>query len=203
LNSFKISAKKWVNETNAIGLEAKAGRFGGTYAHKDIALQFCYWLSPSFQIYFIKEFQRLKKEEAKRLGDTWTVRREISKANYQILTESIKEQLIPEQLKGSRKAGIYFASEADLLNNVVFGMTAKQFKNLNPSIKGNMRDNASILDLLVLANLEALNSRLILWDCDMDQRYQLLSEAAHDFKKTLNKSKAVKRIDGVKRLDSE
>lgn len=193
--AFVMTPKQWVEKTDAIGIFSKKGRYGGTYAHKDIAFEFCSAISARFKLVLIKEFQRLKEEEALRLGNPWSVRREITKANYQILADSIKSQLIPEQIQGTKKEGIYFASEADLLNNVVFGMTAKQFKNKYPKAKGNLRDNASVIDLLILANLEALNSRLIRWDCDMEQRYQLLTESAADFKKTLEKNTAVKRIE--------
>jgi hypothetical protein len=193
--AFVMSPKQWVEKTDAIGIFSKKGRYGGTYAHKDIAFEFCSAISARFKLVLIKEFQRLKEDEALRLGNPWSIRREITKANYQILADSIKSQLVPKQLQGTKKEGLYFATEADLLNNVVFGMTAKQFKNKEPRAKGNLRDSASVIDLLILANLEALNSRLIHWDCDMEQRYQLLAESAVDFRKTLEKSAAVQRIE--------
>lgn len=193
LNSYILSVKKWVELTDAKGIISKSGRYGGTYAHKDIAFEFGTWLSPRFKMYMIEEFQRLKTEEAQRLGNPWNINREISKANYLILTESIKDYAIPNNLS-PKKQGIYFATEADLLNNIVFGMTAKQWRIANPKLKGNMRDHGTVLDLLVLANLEALNSRLIKWDCDQAQRHELLSEAEKDFRRILEKSEAVERL---------
>lgn len=193
LNSYILSVKKWIELTNATGIVSKAGRYGGTYAHKDIAFEFGTWLSPSFKMYMIEEFQRLKEEEAKRLGNPWSIRREITKANYLILTEAIKDYALPDSLP-PKKQGIYFANEADLLNNIVFGSTAKQWRASNPKQKGNIRDHASVLDLLVLANLEALNSRLIKWDCDQSQRHDLLHEAERDFRRILEKSSAVQRL---------
>lgn len=192
--TFVMTPKQWVERTDAIGIFSKKGRYGGTFAHKDIAFEFCSAISARFKLVLIKEFQRLKEEEALRLGNPWSVRREIAKANYAILADSIKESLVPNQIAGTKKEGLYFASEADLLNQVVFGMTAKQFKNSQPKKKGNLRDNATTIDLLVLANLEALNSRLIKWDCDQKQRYELLTEARDDFRKVLDQNKAAQKL---------
>lgn len=195
LNSYILSTKKWIEMTNAKGIYSKAGRYGGTYAHKDIAFEFGTWLSPQFKMFMIEEYQRLKQDEAKRLGNPWSIRREIAKANYAILSDSIKDKLIPAKIAGSRKEGLYFASEADMLNQIVFGKTAKQHKSENPNKKGNLRDSANVLQLLVLANLEALNSRLIKWDCDQEQRFTLLKEARVDFEKVLKKNNSVKVLD--------
>ncbi len=192
--AFGMTPTQWVNRTNAIGIYSKRGRYGGTYAHKDIAFEFCSAISPKFKLMIIRDYQRLKKDEAMRLGSVWTIRRELAKANYALLTESIKNNLIPDELISSGKEGIYFASEADLLNNIVFGITSKQFKLDNSDKKGNLRDHASTVDLLILANLEALNSRLIKWDCDQAQRFELLTEAAKDFRKILTKNNAIKRL---------
>lgn len=192
--AFVMTPKQWVERTDAIGIFSKKGRYGGTFAHKDIAFEFCSAISARFKLILIKEFQRLKQEEALRLGNPWSVRREIAKANYAILADSIKENLIPNQISGTKKEGIYFASEADLLNQIVFGMTSKAYKNSNPKKKGNLRDHASTIDLLVLANLEALNSRLIKWDCDQNQRFELLTEARNDFRKVLDKNKAAQEL---------
>lgn len=192
--AFVMTPKQWVERTDAIGIFSKKGRYGGTYAHKDIAFEFCSAISARFKLVLIKEFQRLKEDEALRLGNPWSVRREIAKANYAILADSIKESLVPKQISGTKKEGLYFASEADLLNQIVFGMTSKQFRNLEPTPKGNLRDNASTMDLLILANLEALNSRLIKWDCDQQQRFELLTEASNDFRKVLNQNKAAQAL---------
>ena len=192
--AFVMTPKQWVERTDAIGIFSKKGRYGGTFAHKDIAFEFCSAISARFKLVLIKEFQRLKEEEASRLGNPWSVRREIAKANYAILADSIKENLVPNQIAGTKKEGIYFASEADLLNQIVFGMTSKQYKNSKPQKKGNLRDSASMIDLLVLANLEALNSRLIKWDCDQKQRYELLMEARIDFRKVLDQNKAAQKL---------
>ncbi len=205
LNSYILSTKKWIELTNAKGIESRAGRYGGTYAHKDIAFEFGTWLSPSFKMYLIKEYERLKADEAKKLGNPWSIRREIAKANYAILNESIKDKLIPQKISGTKKEGLYFASEADLLNQVVFGKTAKQHKNQKPIPKGNLRDTATVLELLILANLEALNSRLIIWDCDQEQRFHLLIEAEKDFRKVLEKNKAaqsLQRTPNKRRIES-
>lgn len=155
LNSFKISVKEFVARTNAISLLAKAGRYGGTYAHRDIAFEFAMWISPEFKIYIVKEFQRLKSEEQQLLG--WSAKRELSKINYRIHTDAIKQNLIPEEITAAQ-ACIIYASEADVLNVAMFGMTAKQWRDANPCLKGNIRDYASINELICLSNLENLNA---------------------------------------------
>ena len=158
LNSFKISVKEFVSRTNAICLEAKAGRYGGTYAHKDIAFEFAMWISPEFKIYIVKEFQRMKEDEQKLLG--WTAKRELSKINYRIHTDAIKRHLIPEEVT-REQAAMKYAEEADVLNVAMFGMTAKQWREANPELKGNIRDYATINELICLSNMENINAVLI------------------------------------------
>lgn len=158
LNSFKISVKEFVARTNAISVQAKAGRYGGTYAHKDIAFEFAMWISPEFKIYIVKEFQRLKTEEQRALG--WSARRELSKINYRIHTDAIKRNLIPVEVTIAQAAVIY-ASEADVLNVAMFGMTARQWREAHPELKGNIRDYATINELICLSNMENLNAVFI------------------------------------------
>ena len=160
LNSFALSPKKWVEATNAIGLFAKAGRGGGTYAHKDIAFEFGSWLSPEFKLYLIKEFQRLKDEESRATSLEWSFQRTLAKVNYKIHTDAIKERLIPPLLTLTQTSIIY-ASEADLLNVALFGLTAAQWRQVNSTESGNMRDAASLEQLVVLSNLESINAVLI------------------------------------------
>ena len=158
LNSFKISVKEFVAKTKAIGIQAKSGRNGGTYAHKDIAFEFAMWISPEFKIYIVKEFQRLKNEEQRTLG--WTAKRELSKINYHIHTDAIKRHLIPEEVTPLQSSVIY-AEEADVLNVAMFGVTAKQWRDANPDLKGNIRDYATINELICLSNMENINAVLI------------------------------------------
>ena len=158
LNRFKISVKDFVAKTNAISLFARAGRYGGTYAHKDIAFEFAMWISPEFKIYIVKEFQRLKEEEQKNIG--WTAKRELSKINYKIHTSAVRNNLIPKEIT-SHQANIIYAEEADVLNVAMFGMTAKQWRDENPGLKGNIRDYATINELICLSNMENINSVLI------------------------------------------
>ena len=159
-NSFFLSAKKWIAATSAIGLHAKAGRYGGTYAHKDIAFEFGSWLSPEFKLYLIKEFQRLKDEESRATSLEWSFQRTLAKVNYKIHTDAIKERLIPPRLT-TVQTGIIYASEADLLNVALFGNTAAQWRQSNPDQAGNMRDFATLEQLVVLSNLESINAVLI------------------------------------------
>ena len=158
LNSYKISVKEWTEKTNAIGIFAKAGRYGGTYAYKDIAFEFGMWISPEFKIYLIKEFERLKEKEQEKLG--WNAKRELAKVNYRIHTDAIKENLIPKELT-SQQTSIIYASEADVLNVALFGMTAIQWRENNHDLKGNIRDYASINELICLSNMENINAVLI------------------------------------------
>jgi len=160
LNSFALSPKKWVEATGAIGLYSKAGRGGGTYAHKDIAFEFGSWLSPEFKLYLIKEFQRLKDEESRASSLAWSFQRTLAKVNYKIHTDAIKERLVPPRLTPAQTSAIY-ASEADLLNVALFGATAAQWRHAHPEADGNMRDAATLEQLVVLSNLESINAVLI------------------------------------------
>ena len=175
LNSFKISVKEFVARTNAISLQSKAGRYGGTYAHKDIAFEFAMWISPEFKIYIVKEFQRLKEEEQKQLG--WSVKRELSKINYRIHTDAIKHNLIPSEVT-TAQASIIYANEADVLNVAMFGMTAKQWREANPELKGNIRDYASINELICLSNMENLNALFIEQGISQPERLLKLNQIA-------------------------
>lgn len=175
LNSFKISVKEFVERTNAISIVAKAGRYGGTYAHKDIAFEFAMWISPEFKIYIVKEFQRLKTEEQKMLG--WSAKRELAKINYRIHTDAIKNNLIPNELTPAQTSVIY-ADEADVLNMALFGMTAKQWRTENPDKKGNIRDYASINELICLSNLENINAIFINENIPQPERLMKLNQIA-------------------------
>ena len=160
LHNYKISVKEWVQKTNAIGLKATAGRYGGTYAHKDLAFEFASWISTEFKLYLIKEFQRLKINENKTLNIEWNVKRQLAKINYRIHTDSIKENLIPEELNKNQINQIY-ASEADVLNIALFGKTAKEWKDKNPDKEGNIRDYSNVSQLVCLSNLENFNALFI------------------------------------------
>ena len=175
LNSFKISVKEFVERTNAISLQAKAGRYGGTYAHKDIAFEFAMWISPEFKIYIVKEFQRLKEEEQKQLG--WSAKRELAKINYRIHTDAIKQNLIPPELTPAQKSFVY-ADEADMLNVAMFGVTAKQWREANPDLKGNIRDYATINQLICLSNMENLNAVFINDGLPQNERLEKLNKIA-------------------------
>ncbi|TAE91147.1 MAG: KilA-N domain-containing protein [Verrucomicrobia bacterium] len=184
LNSYKISVKEWVAKTNAIGLHAQAGRYGGTYAHKDIAFEFGMWISPEFKIYLIKEFQRLKDDENQRLSLSWNLNRTLSKLNYRIHTDAIKTHLIPPEVTPARAAATY-ASEADILNVALFGQTAREWRDANPQLDGNMRDHATIEQLLVLANIESMNAEFIHMQIPQGVRLTRLNEIAIRQMKTL------------------
>jgi hypothetical protein len=169
LNAFTMSPQKWISKTNAMGFIVKPGKHGGTYAHKDIAFKFASWISVEFELYIIKEFQRLKIEEQKLIG--WSVKRELAKINYQIHTDSVKRNLIPKKLTPA-EASVIYASEADVLNMALFGLTAKQWRKSNPELKGNIRDYATINQLICLVNIENLNAPLI--DEKVNQKDRLL-----------------------------
>ncbi|MDE6389803.1 MAG: KilA-N domain-containing protein [Duncaniella sp.] len=175
LNSFKISVKEFVSRTNAISLQAKAGRYGGTYAHKDIAFEFAMWISPEFKIYIVKEFQRLKEEEQKQLG--WSAKRELSKINYRIHTDAIKRNLVPVEVTKAQ-ASVIYASEADVLNVAMFGKTARQWREENTDSKGNIRDYASINELICLSNMENLNAVFIEQGLSQSERLIKLNQIA-------------------------
>lgn len=175
LNRFKISVKEFAEKTGAISLQAKAGRYGGTYAHKDIAFEFAMWISPEFKVYVVQEFQRLKAEEQKQIG--WTAKRELTKINYRIHTDAIMKHLIPEEVTPAQSSIIY-AEEADVLNVAMFGMTAKQWRDANPELKGNIRDYATINELICLSNMENINAVLISDGVPQDQRLIKLNRIA-------------------------
>lgn len=193
LNSYKISVKEWVAKTNAIGLQAKAGRYGGTYAHSDIAFEFGMWISAEFKIYLVKEFQRLKVEEQKQLG--WDVRRQLTKINYRIHTDAVKENLIPVELT-QQQIGHVYASEADLLNMALFGKTAKQWREENPNKKGNVRDDSNVTQLVCLANLETLNAHWIEQNLPQAERLQLLNNTAIQQMRLLTEDSHIQKLEG-------
>ena len=193
LNSYKLSVKEWVQKTNAIGLQATSGRYGGTYAHKDIAFEFGMWISPEFKIYLIKEFQRLKEEEARAKSVEWSFQRTLTKVNYKIHSDAIKKHLIPPQLTKAQMAAVY-ASEADLLNVSLFGQTAAQWRAAQPDEKGNMRDAASLEQLVVLSNLESINSVLIQQGHDASWRLQQLNAIAITQMSSLIDAQSIKQL---------
>jgi len=195
LNNYKISVKEWVEKTNAIGITSKAGRYGGTYAHKDIAFEFGMWINPKFKLLLIKEFERLKKEEQKQLE--WSAKRELSKINYRIHTDAIKNRLIPIKLTKDQ-INIIYAEEADVLNMALFGMTAKDWKNANPDLKGNIRDYASLNELICLANLENINSVFINDGINQSVRLERLNKIAISQMKILNNNDII-YLDDVNR----
>ena len=193
LNSYKISAKEWVTKTGAIGLRATAGRYGGTYAHKDIAFEFGMWISPEFKIYLIKEFQRLKEDENNRLSLAWNLNRTLSKLNYRIHTDAIKIHLIPATVT-SLQAAITYANEADVLNVSLFGRTAKQWREANSKLEGNMRDYATIEQLLVLANIESMNAELIHMKLSQGERLKRLNQIAIRQMQVLTSVSTIKQL---------
>ena len=192
LNSYKISVKEWVEKTNAIGIRAKAGRYGGTYAYKDIAFEFGMWISPEFKIYLIKEFERLK--EAERLQFGWDIRRNLAKINYRIHTDAIKENLIPPELS-PKQTSLVYANEADVLNMALFGMTAKQWRDANPGLKGNIRDYANVSQLVCLSNLENLNAMLINDGMPQQERLEKLNAIAISQMKILTQDHGIEKLE--------
>jgi KilA-N domain len=192
LNSYKISIKEWVAKTNAIGLAAKAGRYGGSYAHKDIAFEFGMWISAEFKIYLIKEFQRLKETEFLQYG--WDIRRNLTKINYRIHTDAIKQNLIPAELT-QQQINFVYASEADLLNMALFGKTAKQWREENVGSKGNIRDEANVSQLVCLSNMETLNAHFIHQGLLQTERLTLLNQTAIQQMKLLVADKGVKQLE--------
>ncbi|MBI9040213.1 KilA-N domain-containing protein [Lutibacter sp.] len=194
LNAFTLSPQKWVNTTNAKGFIVKAGRYGGTYAHKDIAFKFASWISVEFELYIIKEFQRLKEEEKKLVG--WSAKRELAKINYRIHTDAIKENLIPQNLSKIQISFVY-ANEADILNMALFGKTAKQWKDENPNEKGNMRDYANISQLVCLANLENLNAVFINDGLPQNKRLLKLNQIAISQMKILLQDKSTNLLSNI------
>ncbi len=192
LNRFTLSVKHWVNKTNSKGIVAKAGRYGGTYAHKDIAFEFASWISPQFKLYLIKEFQRLKEQERKQLG--WDIRRNLAKINCRIHTDAIKENLIPPELTRQQTTVVY-ATEADVLNIALFGKTAKEWRASNPGNKGNIRDYANISQLVCLSNLENLNALFISEGLEQSQRLVKLNQIAISQMKLLTEDYRVKGLN--------
>ncbi len=184
LNRFVMTPTKWINQMNAIGIVSKSGRYGGTFAHSDIAMSFATWISPEFQLYIMKDYRRLKTDENSRLSLNWNLNREISRLNYRIHTDAIRDNLIPPELTALQISFTY-ATEADMLNVVLFGKTARQWKDENPSAKGNMRDEATLNQLLVLANLESYNAILINQGKNQGQRMELLRQLAVQQLRTL------------------
>ena len=176
-NNFVLSSKNWIEKTNSIGIIAKTGRYGGTYAHKDIAFHFGMWISAKFQLLMVKEFQRLKEDENDRLKLSWNLNRTLSKINYKIHTDAIKEKLIPE-LVSKDKINFVYADEADLLNVALFGTTAVQWREVNPTLKGNIKDHATIEQLLVLVNIESLNAEFIRMQLPQNERLTQLNQTA-------------------------
>ncbi|WP_341225653.1 KilA-N domain-containing protein [uncultured Arcticibacterium sp.] len=188
-NHFVLSPKKWITTTNAIGITSKAGRYGGTFAHLDIALEFASWVSVEFKFYLIKEFQRLKEKETKTLD--WDVKRSLTKLNYRIHTDAIKQNLIPKSLNSSQTAMVY-ATEADVLNMALYGKTAKQWREENPSETGNMRDYSNVTQLVCLANLENLNAVFINDNLPQSQRLVKLNQIAISQMKILTAENTIK-----------
>jgi hypothetical protein len=191
-NSFSLTPQKWIETTNAIGIISKSGRYGGTFAHKDIAFEFASWISPEFKLYLITEFQRLKKEESEKLKLEWNLHRTLAKINYHIHTDAIREKLIPKELS-RKEIELIYATEADLLNMALFGKTAKQWEKENPDTEGNIRDEATIEQLVVLSNLESINALLIHQDLKPSERLkQLNGTAIVQMKSLLSRREVVK-----------
>lgn len=192
---FTMSPQRWIKETNAIGIISKSGNNGGTYAHPDIAFEFASWISPEFNLYLITEFERLKQNESYQNKIDWSVRRELAKTNYRIHTDSIRENIIPTL---TEKQKLYaYANEADLLNVALFGMTAKEWKNKNPTLKGNIRDYANIIQLVILSNLENLNSEMIDRGMEQKSRVESLNKIAKKQYNILQDSSSIKKIEDL------
>lgn len=196
-NSFTMSPKKWIENTNAIGIISKAGRYGGTFAHKDIAFEFASWVSAEFKLYIIKDYQRLKSDENSRLSLEWNVSRTISKINYKIHTDAIKDKLVPLGITTAQQ-GITYASEAEVLNVALFGKTAKEWRAENPDKKGNIRDYATIAQLIVLSNLESMNAELIKQGLSQSDRLKRLNTMAIEQLTTLIGNSSTKLLESQK-----
>lgn len=193
LNSFSLTPQRWIKTTNAIGIVSKSGRYGGTFAHQDIAFEFASWISPEFKLYLLKEFQRLKEEEAKTKSLEWNLQRTLAKVNYRIHTDAIKENLIPDKVTKQQMNNIY-ASEADILNVALFGKTAKEWRDENPGKEGNIRDYAALEQLVVLSNLESINAVLINQGDNQSSRLVKLNEIAITQMKSLLQNNNIKRL---------
>lgn len=192
-NYFTLSPQRWIDETNAIGIISKSGRYGGTFAHKDIAFEFASWISPEFKLYLITEFQRLKDEENDRLKLDWNLQRTLSKIKYRIHTDAIKQNLIPKEIT-KQQVGLVYATEADLLNMALFGVTAKEWRESNTDLKGNMRDDATIEQLVVLSNLESINALLIQQGLSQGERLVELNKVAITQMKSLLQNESIKKL---------
>ncbi len=197
LNSFVLTPRQWIDATNAIGLVSKSGRYGGTYAHRDIAFEFASWISVEFKLYLIKEFQRLKDDENQRLSLAWNLNRTLSKLNYRIHTDAVKTHLIPPEVTPAQSV-ITYTNEADLLNVALFGQTARQWRDVNPKLEGNMRDHATIEQLLVLANIEGMNAEFIHMKLSQGDRLKRLNQIAIRQMQTLTASNALRQLEPPK-----
>ncbi len=197
LNSFVLTPKQWIEKTGAIGVVSSAGRYGGTYAHKDIAFEFASWVSVEFRLYLIKEFQRLKDDENRRLSLAWNLNRTLSKLNYRIHTDAVKAHLIPPEITPAQ-AAITYANEADLLNVALFGQTARQWRDANPKLEGNMREYATIEQLLVLANIEGMNAEFIHMDLPQGERLKRLNQIAIRQMQTLTTANHLRQLEPPK-----
>jgi len=215
LNTFKVSVKEWVEKTNAIGITAKTGRYGGTYAHKDIAFEFGSWISPTFKLYLIKEYQRLKEVESNQYNLEWNVRRVLSKCNYQLQTDAVKNFILPAMDISKGKEWIIYAEEADLLNVALFGCNAKLWREANPLLANdgrNIRDIASINELAVLSNLESMNAEMIKLNIPKEERFEKLRQIAsyqlnvlkdNDFMRSLKRTSEVTYIEEQNKLKNK
>lgn len=192
-NSFALTPQKWIESTNAKGIISKSGRYGGTFAHRDIAFEFATWISAEFKFYFIKEFQRLKNDENDRLKLEWNLQRTLAKVNYQIHTDAIKDNLIPKELSKIQTSMVY-ANEADLLNVALFGITAKQWRDANPKAEGNIRDAATLEQLVVLSNLESIHAVLIHQGLSQSERLIQLNKIAITQMKSLVGNRNIKKL---------
>ena len=192
-NSFTLTPKRWITSTNAIGIISKSGRYGGTYAHQDIAFEFASWISAEFKLYLLKEFQRLKQAEIDQKKLEWNVSRTLAKVNYLIHTDAIKENLIPKNISASKRKFVY-ADEADLLNIALFGKTAKEWQEKYPDLRGNVRDYATLEQLVVLSNMESYNSELIKMQIPSDERLKKLNKIAIDQMKVLIANRSIKKL---------
>jgi len=193
LNSFSLTPKQWIEKTSAIGIVSNTGRYGGTFAHKDIAFEFAAWISVEFKLYLIKEFQRLKEDENRRLSLAWNLKRTLSKLNYHIHTDAIKAHLVPPQVTAAQ-ANMTYANEADLLNVALFGLTAKEWRDANPKREGNMREYATVEQLLVLANMESMNAEFIRMELSQGERLKRLNEIAIRQMQVLTSASTIKQL---------
>ena len=194
LHCYRISAREWIEKTNSIGIKATAGRYGGTYAHKDIAFEFGMWISAEFKIYLIREFQRLKEDENCRLKLEWNLQRTLAKINYHIHTDAIKENLIPQEVSG-KQMSLTYASEADLLSVALFGITAADWRSSNPGEAGNVRDHASLEQLVVLSNLESINAVMIQQGLSQGERLKQLNQIAIMQMNSLLGHKTIRKLE--------